>query len=91
MVLEITQKNGTYFLNGKINASSKLYFMTYFEEILIKEDKVKINIGDIEEIDKQGLKALFYMMKTALDFNKEFSIVGYGCKDVYDHFNQKVA
>ncbi|RCS27254.1 hypothetical protein DUT90_09150 [Polaribacter sp. WD7] len=91
MALQITQKKGAYYLKGQINVMSKLVLITYFNQLFRKENKIVINIEEINAIDKQGLQALFFMMDKAEKSNKIFSIVGYGCKDIYDQFNQKVA
>lgn len=91
MSLEITQKQEVYHLKGKLNGVSKLFFITYFNQVFRSENALTINIEGINEIDKQGLQALFFMLEKAEKYNKIFSIVGYGCKEIYDQFNQKVA
>lgn len=91
MALQITQKDETFYLKGQLNVTSKLAFITHFNQLFRKENKIAVNIEDVNEIDKQGLQALFFMMEKAEKYNKIFSVVGYGCKEIYDQFNQKVA
>lgn len=38
-------------------------------------------------IDKNGLNAIKQLMVVASTKQKNFSIVGGGCKEIYDHFN----
>lgn len=91
MALQITQTNETYNLKGQINTSSRLYFTNFFKSLLLKERKIIVNIEEVNEIDKQGLQAVFLIIKAAQKINKKLVVIGYGCKDVYDEFNQKIA
>lgn len=91
MSMTITKQNEIYFLKGQINSTSNLYFMAYFEAAFTSSNKIKINIEEVDAIDKDGLKALFYVMQKASEEEKTFSIIGYGCKEIYDHFDQNIA
>lgn len=91
MALEIIQKEEIFYLKGQLNVISKLAFITHFNQLFRKQNKITVNIEDVNDIDKQGLQVLFFMMEKAEKYNKTFSIVGYGCKEIYDQFNQKVA
>lgn len=91
MALEIIQKEEIFYLKGQLNVISKLAFITHFNQLFRKQNKITVNIEDVNAIDKQGLQVLFFMMEKAEKYNKTFSIVGYGCKEIYDQFNQKVA
>lgn len=87
MALQISEKNGMFHLKGKINTSTLQAFNTYFEYNLSQHKSIEINIDDVKEIDKSGLEAMWNFIQIALLENKAFSIVGYGCKEIYDHFN----
>ena len=91
MSLQITEKQGTYYLKGKINASTFKAFETYFKYNLQIENKIIVNIDNVTEIDKAGLDTMRDLTKTAMLNLKTFSIIGYGCKDIYDDFNATIA
>ncbi|CAM1365581.1 conserved protein of unknown function [Tenacibaculum soleae] len=87
MALQISQKNGKFYLNGKLNSATSRFFITYFKYNLEKHKNVSVNINNLNEISKDGLKAIGTLIEVALKKNKLFSVAGYGCKDIYDHFN----
>ena len=88
MSLQISEKNGMFHLNGKINSSTLKSFITYFEYNLSHSKVVALNIENVIEIDRSGLEALRNFTIEATLKQKVFSIVGYGCKEIYDDFNQ---
>ncbi len=88
MSLKISEQNGTFFVNGKINTSTLNSFKSYFHYNLSQNNKVIMNIDNVIEIDKSGLEIIRNLNNKALLENKMFSIVGYGCKEIYDDFNQ---
>ncbi|PWG06788.1 STAS domain-containing protein [Polaribacter aquimarinus] len=91
MSLQISEKNGMFHLNGKINSSTLNFFSTYFNYNLSQSNAIVVNIDNVKEIDRSGLEAIENFTKLALFKEKSFSIVGYGCKEIYDHFNSQVA
>lgn len=91
MSLKISEKSGTFFVNGKINTSTLHSFETYFQYNLSQSNKVIMNIDDVIEIDKSGLEIIRSLKNKALLENKMFSVVGYGCKEIYDDFNHNNA
>ena len=90
MSLHIFKQNGIFYLKGKINASTLKSFITYFEYNLSQSKKIIINIDKILEIDKGGVEAIYNFTKNALLNQKVFSIVGYGCKEIYDCIEHKM-
>lgn len=88
MALQITQKNGRFHLKGKLNNSTSKFFIVFFNFNIDKNKQVTINIDNLEEITKDGLKAINILMEIALKQNKIFSVIGIGCKEIYDHFNE---
>ena len=40
--------------------------------------------GKVTEIDSDGVEALKTIYRNAISWNKPFSIIGYGCKEIYD-------
>ena len=88
MSLQITEQNGTFYLNGRINTSTLNFFNTYFNYNLSQQKNIIVNIDRVVEIDKAGLESFRFFIKNAILSQKVFSIVGYGCKEIYDDFNQ---
>ncbi|CAA0153721.1 hypothetical protein R5N98_00410 [Tenacibaculum maritimum] len=87
MALQITEKNGVFYLHGKINTTTVTPFTTHFEYMITQNKKVTINIDHVIEIDRDGLKAMKKLTYIASENHKVFLIIGYGCKDIYDDFN----
>ncbi|PKH51544.1 hypothetical protein CXF68_13005 [Tenacibaculum sp. Bg11-29] len=88
MALQISQKKGNFYLNGKLNNTTSRFFIVYFEHNLQQCKDVTINIDNVKEISKEGLDAISTLTAIALKNDKLFSVTGYGCKDIYDHFNE---
>ncbi|ADV47457.1 hypothetical protein Celal_0100 [Cellulophaga algicola DSM 14237] len=87
MVLKILSiKNGTFKVAGKINATTAPQFQSNFESNLDSLNKLTLDIDEITEVDAAGMKALRALYKKAFLENKSFSIIGNGCKDIYDDF-----
>ncbi len=90
MSLNISEKNGTFYLNGNINTTTSRFFIIQIEHSIQKYRNVVINIDNVNEIDRDGLAAINTLRAIALRNHKVFSILGYGCKEIYDHFNQNL-
>ena len=88
MTLQILKKNEIFYLKGRLNNSTLKFFNSYFEYNLSRNKNVTINIDDVTEIDKNGLEAMRNFTKVAILKQKAFSIVGNGCKEIYDDFKQ---
>ena len=87
MALQITQQNGTFSLSGKLNTTTSRSFVIHFEYIIEQYQNVVINIDGINEIDYDGLEAIKTVTAIALRKHKMFSVIGNGCKDIYQDFN----
>lgn len=88
MALQISQEKGNFYLNGKLNSTTSRFFIIYFEHNLEQNKSVTINIENVNEISKDGLEAISTLTAIALRNNKLFSVTGYGCKEIYDDFNE---
>lgn len=88
MSLQISEQNGMFLLNGKINSSTLNFFNTYFDYNVSQEKSIIVNIDKVIEIDRAGLESFRNFTKNAILNHKVFSIVGNGCKEIYDDFNQ---
>ncbi|MBU2949976.1 hypothetical protein KO493_04610 [Tamlana agarivorans] len=91
MDLQITSCNNFFKVKGILNKSNVSIFTNEFNNIFETLDTVTISIKDIESMDKSGVEALSKLHAEALMKNKQFSIIGYGCKELYDHFKTEVA
>lgn len=49
-------------------------------------NSITLSIQDIVSMDKYGVAAITNLHKRVLVKNKKFSIIGFGCKELYDHF-----
>ena len=88
MGLHVSQKKGKYYLKGKLNSATSRFFIIYFEHTIKQHKSVTINIDNVSEINKDGLEAISTLMAIALRNEKLFLVIGYGCKEIYDDFNQ---
>jgi anti-anti-sigma regulatory factor len=86
MPLKISKNKSVYHLKGKVKTPDVASFLTYFSEKIDKKKKITLNIDEAEEIDRNGLNAIQQLMILATSKEKKFSIVGDGCKEIYDHF-----
>jgi anti-anti-sigma regulatory factor len=92
MDITINKNSDVFNLQGKINSSTADQYSTYFEHLLSSNGKLTINMDEVAEIDEKGIQALFQVHVYALRYNYSFSIVGQGCKDIYNEFRyQNVA
>ncbi|RCT54086.1 hypothetical protein DUZ96_11975 [Winogradskyella sp. KYW1333] len=64
-------------------------FNTHFSNIFHKLDDVIINIEQIESIDRAGVMALAKLHNESINRSKKLSIIGLGCKELYDHFKSE--
>ncbi|WP_420571113.1 hypothetical protein [Kordia sp.] len=87
MALQITQQNGTFLLSGKLNTTTTRSFIIHFEYIIEQQENVVVNIDGVTEIDYDGLEGIKTVTAIALQNHKMFSVIGNGCKDIYQDFN----
>ena len=86
MALRITEDNGIFEAAGPLNASTSESFRNHLERIAAKYKKVTINIDKVDYIDASGLSLLREFYLNGLRYNRDFSIIGYGCKEIYEQF-----
>lgn len=91
MELKITGYNNFYKVKGHIGKKNAYTFTSEFKNILEKTTHLTISIQDVESMDKYGVAAISQLHYDAVKQNKKLSIIGYGCKDLYDHFNSEFA
>lgn len=91
MDLKITSCNNFFKVKGILNKKSVSVFQNEFKNIFDRVSNLTISIQDIEGMDKYGVDAIAKLHYEALTKNKRLSIIGYGCKDLYDHFKTETA
>lgn len=87
MALQITDQNGTFLVNGQLNSSTTQSFIIHFEEVIELHHTIVINIDGVTEIDENGLDGIKSLIAIAVQNQKMFSVIGNGCKDIYQDFN----
>ena len=92
MALKISENNGTFHLEGNLNATTSRHFIIHFEYVISTTDQLNINIEKLKEIDASGVAAIQTVYRRSLMEATSLSIIGLGCKDIYDEFRyNKVA
>lgn len=91
MDLKITNCNNFFKIKGNLNKNNLGLFHKEFENIFDKVKEVTISVQEIESMDKHGVEAIAQLHNEAVSKNRRFSIVGFGCKELYDHFQADTA
>ncbi|WP_246146913.1 hypothetical protein, partial [Seonamhaeicola marinus] len=91
MDLRITNCNNFFKIRGVLNKESIVLFNQEFKNIFEKMDNLKVSIEGVESMDRHGVNAITKLHREALMKNKSLSIIGYGCKDLYNHFKATAA
>lgn len=86
MSLIISHYNNFFKVKGILDKKSVSMFQNEFENVFDKLQSVTISIEELESIDKFGVMALAKLHNESLQKKKQLSIVGFGCKDLYEHF-----
>ncbi|WP_298892868.1 hypothetical protein [uncultured Psychroserpens sp.] len=91
MALRILEENGAFQLHGSLTATTARSFIIHFEHIINTAKDVTVNIEKVKCIDACGVEALKTLIAIALQSNNMFSVIGYGCKDIYDDYKSSFA
>lgn len=86
MNLKITHCNNFFKLKGILDRKSLSVFYREFNDIFDRENSLTISIEEVEWMDRYGVKAMTELHNEAISKNKKLSIIGMGCRDLYDHF-----
>jgi|TARA_B110000238_G_scaffold114540_1_gene124304 ABC-type transporter Mla MlaB component len=89
MALPILENNRAFYIYGNINCDNVISIKNYIEHLLEKRSHVTININKVTGIDSRGVLTLTKIYQNALEAKKIFTIIGFGSKDLYDHFNSQ--
>ncbi len=91
MELTITNYNTFFKVKGILNKKSVQQFQETFRNIFEELDSLTISIEGLESVDRHGVNALAKLHNESLTKNKSLSIIGYGCKDLFDYFKSEEA
>lgn len=91
MDLKITNSNSFFNIKGVLDRSTLHVFNEEFRHIFERFSMLTISIQEVESMDKYGVAAISRLHQEALAQNKRLSIIGFGCKDLYDHFKTETA
>lgn len=91
MDFQISNCNNFFKVKGVLNKKSVSAFTNKFNNIFEKVNAITISIQELESMDKYGVDAISKLHEEALAKNKSLSIVGFGCKELYDHFKSEIA
>ncbi|NNE33084.1 MAG: hypothetical protein HKN40_12030 [Winogradskyella sp.] len=86
MDLQISNYNNHFQIKGTLNKLNLNTFNSYFSNIFDKLDDILINIESVDSIDRAGVMALAKLHNESITKSKKLSIIGLGCKELYDHF-----
>ena len=86
MDLQITNYNNRFQIKGALNKLNLKTFNAHFSNIFDKLDDILLDIESVESIDRDGVMALARLHNESITKSKRLSIVGLGCKELYDHF-----
>lgn len=86
MDLQITSYNNRFQLRGTLNKQNVKTFNAHFANIFEKLDEILLDIEKVESIDRAGVMALARLHNESIVNSKRLSIIGLGCKELYQHF-----
>ncbi|MFI0430292.1 STAS domain-containing protein [Mariniflexile sp. HMF6888] len=91
MDLKISNCNNFFKIKGTLNKNNLSIFQSVFNNIFEKVQVLIISIEDVDSMDRFGVNALTELHKEAIAKNKNLSIIGLGCEDLYNHFKTEMA
>ena len=84
MALTIKENNGTYQIEGALNAYTAKHFQLHCQMLLKAYGELTIDIEKTSFIDTNGMRAIKALFKKTMTSQRKFYVVGTGCKDIYD-------
>ena len=89
MDLQISNYNNRYQIKGTLNKLTLNTFNAHFSNIFDKMDSLFLDIEHVESIDRAGVMALAKLHNESISKSKSLSIIGFGCKELYQHFKSE--
>lgn len=89
MDLEITQSSNFFKVKGALQRNNIHIFKKHFRNIFEKVNAITISIEDLKSIDRYGVSAIAQLHNESIVKQKQLSIIGLGCQELYTHFKSK--
>lgn len=89
MDLQITNYNNRFQIKGTLNKLNLKTFEAHFANIFDKLDDILLDIEQVKSIDRAGVMALAKLHNESITKSKRLSIIGLGCKELYEHFKSE--
>ncbi|MBF8148766.1 STAS domain-containing protein [Winogradskyella sp. F6397] len=89
MDLHISNYNNRFQIKGDLNKLNLKIFNDQFSNIFDKRDSILLDIEHVSSIDRAGVMALAKLHNESITKSKQLSIVGIGCKELYQHFKSE--
>ncbi|WP_282041559.1 STAS domain-containing protein [Winogradskyella flava] len=89
MDLQITSYNNRFQIKGNLTKLNIKTFNAHFTNIFDKLDNILLDIESVESIDRSGVMALAKLHNESITKSKRLSIIGLGCKELYEHFKSE--
>ncbi|WP_256867429.1 STAS domain-containing protein [Winogradskyella forsetii] len=89
MDLQITSYNNRFRIKGTLNKMNLKTFNSHFANIFDKLDDILVDIEQVNSIDRAGVMALARLHNESITKSKKLSIIGLGCKELYQHFKSE--
>lgn len=89
MDLQITSYNNRFQIRGTLNKLNVKTFNAHFANIFDRLDEILLDIEKVESIDRAGVMALARLHNESIVKSKRLSIIGLGCKELYEHFKSE--
>lgn len=91
MKLYISNYSNRFKIKGALNKQSVPQFKEAFQFIFESNDAITLNIEGIEVMDRYGVNALVMLHKEAINKDKRLSIIGTGCRELFNRFKTEEA
>lgn len=91
MALKIKEQNGIFLVEGYINTSTVKQFKNHVAFLILYTKALTLDINAVKEIDTNGMQALRDLYTNAVINNKDFFVVGNGCKEIFQDFESHIA
>jgi ABC-type transporter Mla MlaB component len=89
MDLQITSYNNRFQIKGTLNKMNIPTFNAHFANIFDRVDEILLDIENVESIDRAGVMALAKLHNESIVRSKRLSIIGLGCKELYQFFKSE--
>ncbi|MGB3607095.1 STAS domain-containing protein [Psychroserpens sp.] len=86
MAIDVERSNHYFKVKGALDKHSITEFKRYLSGVFETSTPITICIEDVVSIDQHGVNALTELYRESIEKQKTISIVGSGCKELYQHF-----